>query len=338
MSVYNPAADLDDGSYRPANLGQLLRRTDLGQLPKVEELVEGVVSTPAAVVLVGSYGTGKTVLVHGIACCVATGQPWLGREVAQRRVLVVVGEGAYGLEARIAGWEYTWNHGNPIPHNAVTFAIKPDSLSKRNTWQALIDFAANGGYGLVILDTFSSLAYDADETKDAASIMRWLSDLSAAINGTAILVHHPGWSDNSRTRGGYQFEANADEVLVLTGVAEGSGLVSLTRKKAKDGIAGKTLWLNRRPAGDTVVMEHARATDLDVPLRQRILAALGGYGAVGGTGPQLIEECGLDPKKRSGFYAAIAKLCDECLVVRAGVRARARYYLAEHAPEVTNGR
>lgn len=65
--------------------------------------------------------------------------------------------------------------------------------------------------------------------------MRWLSDLSNAIDGTAILVHHPGWSDSGRTRGDYQFEANADEVLVFAGVAEGSHLLSLTRKKVKAG-------------------------------------------------------------------------------------------------------
>ena len=38
---------------------------------------------------------------------------------------------------------------------------------------------------MVVLDAFSSLAPDADETKDAALVIRRLSDLSAEINGAA---------------------------------------------------------------------------------------------------------------------------------------------------------
>jgi hypothetical protein len=336
--LYDPAAAPDDDSYQPADLGQRLQRSDLGQLPKVQELIKGVVSTPATTVLVGAYGTGKTVLVHGFACCVATGQPWLGQAVTQRRVLVVVGEGAYGLETRLAGWELRWNRGSPVPDDAITFLFKPDTLSRKNTWQTLTDFAVTGDYGLVILDTFSSLAYDADETKDAASVMRWLSDLSAATNGTALLVHHPGWADNSRARGGSQLESNADEVLVLTGFAQGSGLVSLVRKKVKDGPSGDTLWLNRRETGSTlthagtVIMERADAADLDVPLRDRLLVVLDACGAVGATGPQLVAELEVEPKNRSGLYKAVNRLVTEEVVTAVGPRGRSTYYLTHAAP------
>jgi hypothetical protein len=126
-----------------------------------------------------------------------------------RRVLFVVGEGAYGLDARFCAWEQSWNGGRRIPDGALTFLVKPHSLRDGPTWSQIRDFAVSGGYGLVILDTFSSLAPDADETKDAAIVMRRLSDLSVAIGGTTVLVHHPGWSDPNRTRGGSQFAGRA---------------------------------------------------------------------------------------------------------------------------------
>jgi hypothetical protein len=245
-----------------------------------------------------------------------------------RRVLFVVGEGAYGLDARFCAWEQSWNGGRRIPDGALTFLVKPHSLRDGPTWSQIRDFAVSGGYGLVILDTFPSLAPDADETKDAAIVMRRLSDLSVAIGGTTVLVHHPGWSDPNRTRGGSQFEANADEVLVLTGVAEGSDLLCLTRKKVKDGPSGADMWLARRPVYGSVIIQSARPDDADVPLRDRILAVLGGYGDVGATGPQLLEELKVPAGGRSGFYWVLRKLREDGLV---GER-RKRYYLSGEQP------
>ena len=107
--------------------------------------------------------------------------------------------------------------------------------------------ALTGGYGFVILDTFSSLAPEADETKDAAMMMRRMSNLLTSILGTVMLVHPPGWSDSSRTRGGYQFEANADEVLVAQEISKGSDMFTLTRKKVKDGPSGQIFYLVAYP-------------------------------------------------------------------------------------------
>jgi hypothetical protein len=161
----------------------------------------------------------------------------------------------------------------PVSDDDLAFMVKPGSLASRTTWQHLTEYALVHGYRFILFDTFSSLAPDADEVKDAPLIMRRLSDLSAAVDGTAVLVHHPGWGDSGRARGGYQIEANADEVLILTGVAN-EPLVSLTRKKVKDGPSGSTVWLRRRPMADSVIFEHARPGDVEVPLRQRIVAVL----------------------------------------------------------------
>lgn len=336
------APDLDDPNgwvgYYPDSpaAGQLLTRSELSGLPRVRALIDGVMSYPAAVVLVGGYALGKTALAHGIAGSVATGQPWLGRAVERRRVLIVVGEGAYGLHDRMAAWEYAWNGGEPIGDDRLTFLVKPASLSKHVAWTEIETYAVEGGFGLVILDTFSSLAPDADETKDAALIMRWLSDLAAAINGTALLVHHPGWSDSGRVRGGYQLEANADEVLVLSGVAEGSDLLSLTRKKVKDGPSGGILWLHRRPVLESVVIESARADQLGVPMRERILTVLAGMAQTGATGPQLMAEIGIDDKGRSTFYKALSQAENDDLIAGTGPRKARRYYLTEHAPEAAS--
>jgi hypothetical protein len=327
-----PDADPWEEDLPPFRQGRLLKRSQLGALPRVQPLVDGVLSYPAAVVLVGPYSSGKTTLAHGLGACVATGQDWLGHKVVRRRVLVVVGEGAYGLEERMAAFEFAWRGSEPIPDDDLEFLVKPLTLAKYTAWSEIIAYALEGGFGLVILDTFSSLAPEADETKDAPLIMRWLSDLASTIDGTAILIHHPGWSDAGRVRGGYAFEANADEVLVLAGVAD-SELVSLTRKKVKDGPGGATLWLRRRPTLNSVIMETAGPGQIDAPVRVRILTVLAGMAEVGATGPQLMAEIGIEDKGRSAFYKALRSAEGETLIVGIGTRGTKRFYLTEHAPE-----
>lgn len=308
-------------------LGTPLARSALGGLPKASPLVEGVLSTPAAAVLVGGYGLGKSVLVHGLACAVALGVPWLGRPTRSARVLVVVGEGAWGLHDRIGAWEQTWNSGRPIPDDRLEFMLKPASLAHMNTWAALTTYCIDTGIGFVILDTFSSLAPDADETKDAARIMRNLSDLSANINGTALLVHHPGWGDSGRTRGGYQFEANADEVLVMTEVAENAGLIVITRKKVKDGPGGQSFHLSRVPCGESVIFQHARPDEAD-GLPAAIHSALLDMGSKGATGPQLRAMLGVgEGAEYRAFYRALNSLKDAGRVTSSG-NARSEIYQA----------
>lgn len=198
--IEEPSPDGDAGPGTSL-LGTVLARSELATLSTVAPLIEGVMSYPAAVVMVGGYGIGKTFVALSFACSVATGHRWLDRRVQRRRVLFVVGEGAYGLDQRIRAWEHAWNNGVPVPDEWLTIATKPASLATLATWAQLATYATRGGYGLVVLDTFSSLAPGADETKDAAQVMRRLSDLSAAIDGCAVLVHHPGWSDSGRARG-----------------------------------------------------------------------------------------------------------------------------------------
>jgi hypothetical protein len=212
-----------------------------------------------------------------------------------------------------------------VSDDDLTFIVKPGSLNEALTWQELVRFATDGGYGLVVLDTFSSLAPDADETKDAARMTRRLSDLSTGINGCALLVHHPGWSDARRSRGGYQLEANTDEVLILAGVGEGTNQITLTRKKVKDGPDGAALWLRRTARHESMIIEGSRSDDAAVPLWARILAVLANCGEIGATGPQLMAELGIEDKGWSGFYTALRKLDEDGLVRSEGQRQRKRY-------------
>jgi hypothetical protein len=259
-----------------------------------------------------------------MACSVGTGSSWLGRRVHQTPAMYVVGEGANGMNARVDAWEQAW--GTKVGDDDVIFSVQPDSLSNMDTWVELREFALDTGRGFIVLDTFSSLAPDADETRDAPMITRRLADLATAIDGTVVLVHHPGWSDDSRVRGGYQFEANTDEVLLLRGNAQ-SDQIQLERKKVKEGQAGAKLWLRRRELYGSCIIESASAEDVTTPIRERVLIVLADMGETGMTGPQLLAALGLPEEKRSSLYKALRGLVDEGRVTKEGKRGHERYFL-----------
>ena len=324
-----PLGEEDPGVLEVAGLrDRLLSRSQLAALPPVRPLIDGVLSRPSAAVLVGATGTGKTFTALGMAAAVATGQPWLGRAVHAGPVLYVVGEGASGLDARMAAWEHAWNHDVLVPDHRLRFLVQPGSLLGRLAWAELAALAVELHCVLVVIDTLSSVMYDADEVKDAPGITRRLADLAAAIDGTALLVHHPGWSDAGRVRGGSQLEANVDEVLVLASPAEGSDVVTLTQKKVKEGAAGKVMWLHRRRVLESLVIESADPADRDLPVRERIVAVLTMLGDVGATGPQLMAEVGTDDKGRSAFYKALRKLEDAGDITAAGPARARRFVIA----------
>jgi hypothetical protein len=238
----------------------VMRRSELKHLPAVEPLIEGILSMRSTVVLIGSSGSGKTFLTLAWACSIGTGTSWLGRATRREKVLYVVGEGANGLDDRITAWEDAW--GAKVSDDDVQFSIRPDTLSTDATWAELQREAVASSRRVIVLDTFSSLAPDADETKDAALMMRRMSDLAAAVDGTVILVHHPGWGDVTRARGGSQLESNADEVLLLLGTKT-DPLIALERKKVKEGVSGDKLWLRRKPTRGSVIIESVAAQEHD---------------------------------------------------------------------------
>lgn len=322
----NPTAATPPAPTPTGFASTLLRRSQLRTLPPVQPLIHNVLSLRASAVLVGATGIGKTFVALSWGCSVATGHPWLGQPVERHRTLYVVGEGASGLDARVTAWEESWS--TKVDDDDLVFAIKPDSLTNPNTWAEMRTQALDLQCRFVILDTFSSLAPDADETKDAATITRRLSDLSAGIDGTAVLIHHPGWGDSGRTRGGYQLEANVDEVIVLSGEKD-SDLIEMTRKKVKEGKGGDTQWMRRKPIFDSVVIEGATAKDADIPAAERIRELLVSTPTAKFSIAQLCDE--LEIKTRSTVHRAVEKLVAQGLAVGYGEGVRRVFQATRHA-------
>ncbi|MEU2703340.1 AAA family ATPase [Micromonospora aurantiaca (nom. illeg.)] len=256
-----------------------LTLSDLRRLPPPKPLIEGWLDQGTTAVVTGATGTNKTFTVLGWALSVATGVKWLGHKVSKTgTVLFVLGEGAYGLASRIEAWEE--EHGVRVPEDRLRVLKHPkgvapvrrkDGVMEGPFWWGLDDAIEATDAVLVVLDTFSSLAPEADETKDAALVVSYMSKRAEEHGATLILVHHTGWVDKrnpgteKRARGGSQFEANPDTVINLSVDSSGdepNPPVAIWRKKNKEGPAGLTIHARRKEVGKSCVLVR------DTPLEQ----------------------------------------------------------------------
>lgn len=242
-------------------LGRILDRDEVARLPKPDPLIRGWLDERAVTLLVGATGTNQSFTALGWACSVATGVPWLGHPLATDpgTAIFVVGEGGGGLGGRLDAWEA--DAGVTVPPDRLLFLLRPDSISDADFWEQLREVATASDTRLVVLDTFSSLASEADETKDAAPVLRHAADLAAEAHVAVVIVHHTGWSAQNRARGASQFEANADAVVVALkpkgdddAIPDSDGPVTLWRKKVKDGQAGDRLTVERLVVGASAVL------------------------------------------------------------------------------------
>lgn len=239
-------------------LGDVYDRTELSRIPKPKPVIEGWLTTGTAT-LVGATGTNKTFTLIGWACSIATGKPWLDCDVKipPAPVILVIGEGAGGLDDRISAWEA--ENGVTIPRGMLTILRLPPTIMDAEFWDDLTELAVTRGARLVWLDTFSSLAPEADETKDAAWVIRGLEELQASMGGGVVGISlHSGWEAKLRARGGSQFEANPDSVIVAskTNEDDDNAPVRLWLKKNKDGPNGLRMYVQRRAVDASCVLEE----------------------------------------------------------------------------------
>lgn len=291
-----------------------LTRSALADMPRGEPLIDGILDRHTLFVVSGRDQTYKSFLVLGWLCALATGQPWLGREAEQTKVLYVVGEGAYGLDARISAWESAWHgtvsdkwlHVRRAPVNLFTHAAAFADLLARIQIE---------GYGVVVFDTLQRMASGADQNsaRDAGVIIESLDRVRQATGGAAGVVAHTDKGD-SDTRGSSAFEDDADTVWRVR-CDEDDQIVRATLAKRKDGPDGLTLELIPRLVDGTgsLVLSSARGLPPSAqPKRSvEVMQTLSGssVGVHGMSASSIADALGL--KGKGSVHKALSWLIDK---------------------------
>lgn len=202
-----PVPDGGDSAVR------VLSDADLDDLPPVRSLVKGVMSRGSLVLLAGMNQSYKSFVALDWACSIATGTPWLGRQVkAAEPVLYIAAEGAYGIRQRRAAWKR--QHGVQTLDN---FHLVPHAVQFRDSARqaALLEHIERLRPALVVVDTVhqSAAGLNENDAGEMSTVMARARDMTQ-WGATVVLVHHTGHA-GERARGSSSLGDDADEVWLI---------------------------------------------------------------------------------------------------------------------------
>ncbi len=182
--------------------------TALGNLPKPEWLVPGVLETDSFAVLYGAPGSHKSFYAIDLALRLA---------VQGKKVVYIAAEGFGGLRIRVESWAEAFNDG-VIPPGVTGFRVA-DTLSDggplmTDAWH----FIHENEPALVVVDTLArTITGDENSTKDAAAFVNLCTKLREASPGVTLLaIHHSGKDETKGMRGASAIKAATDTVLFQT--------------------------------------------------------------------------------------------------------------------------
>ncbi|WP_173584684.1 AAA family ATPase [Acetobacter musti] len=239
-----------------------------GEEPAIETvpwLVEGLIPAHGAGLMLGRSGAGKSFLAMRLACCIASGVPFLGREVQLTGgTAMLLGEAAdtfserlrWALEGlRLSDGDNMRPEQSPLlwascglPKAAADLAdLGADIRQEMKT--------RNVAPRLAVVDTLTSAFSFANENdaSEAGRVMKGLAALGEAMGCFVLALAHPGKVGGREIRGSNAFTGQADIVL------------SVERARAKGyGAAprqGKVILVKSRRAPEGSVLPFAlRAT------------------------------------------------------------------------------
>jgi hypothetical protein len=182
------------------------------ELPKPEWIVDGVLLRGTVVILAGSPGVGKSLLLQQLLTSVAIGADFLGRETVQSRAFGLFCEDPhYQLQTRQmdllryydrapADMEANLSFQSRDGMDAVMVEFENFSTRPKYTslWHDLWVLCEEDGINLVGIDTAATVYSGPDSRNQVTVFIRELQRRAIQINGCIVLnVHPPKTNPNS---------------------------------------------------------------------------------------------------------------------------------------------
>ncbi|NGY63429.1 AAA family ATPase [Lentzea sp. NEAU-D13] len=301
---------------------RILTRAKLASLPSLYHLIADTIEMGTLGMLAGPYGSCKSFVALSWAASIATGHPWFGREVsAPGPVIYVAGEGASGLNGRLAAWEA--DTGVDIPDTNLLTLPLPVNFGRASEVAEFCKLVAEHKPVLVILETLNRCAVGMEENSatDMGRVVNAMYEIQrATAGGSVFVVHHAG--KDGTIRGSTSLGAGMDTVYMTKGNA---AAVTLARTKRKDGAADDELALRLRQVGESGVLDHVRPPDMAPDNDELLMSAfMSAFSATGCTMKQLRDEAGMPS---SSFHRTLNRLVDGGKLVKVGTGTRDHYRL-----------
>lgn len=202
----------------------------------IEWQVEGLIEASTAVALYGPPGAAKSFYALDVACSVATGQPFHGREVLAGAVIYVAGEGFNGIARRIEAWS---EHNDRRPKN-LYISNKSLDLFSPSAAERLEDeierVVSETGVTprLIVVDTLArNFNGDENSATDINQFMNNLDEIRFLWGSTVLVVHHTGKDSTRGMRGSTAIPGAVDAAYEFTRNRDGA--IQVRNEKVREG-------------------------------------------------------------------------------------------------------
>ena len=203
-------------------------------------LVKGFLEMDSLSLMFGEPACGKSFVAIDLACCVATGKEWHGKQVKQQGpVFYIAGEGFNGLSRRLMAWQQTYGYNL---RNAPLYVSKcsasltnyANALAVSDSIEKIIQQNNSAIPSMIVIDTLARNFGPGDEnaTQEMNVFINHIDQLlRVKYQCNVLIVHHTGVGSKDRARGNSALKAALDAEYA---VVKSDDSVKIVTKKMKD--------------------------------------------------------------------------------------------------------
>lgn len=186
-----------------------------------DEVVEGVLTAGDGSVLYGDSNSGKTFMVIDVACAVARGVPWLGKQTEQGLVVYLAVESPASVRLRLQA--YQKHHGVKVPNCAIVqnpIDLFDGDADTDKLIEVVHQIEKQRGQTarLIVGDTLARLSAGANENagQDMSLVVRRFDRIRTECKAHFLLIHHCGKNAAAGSRGWSGVRAAIDTEIEVT--------------------------------------------------------------------------------------------------------------------------
>ena len=205
------------------------------KITPTEWLIDEITAAHTFQSIVGASYSSKSLLAIDMACSVAAGIPFHGREVQQGTVAYICGEGRSGMLRRIDAWCAShFQERTKLP-----FILSKNALDMRDTEMVQsIKKLANKvtDLRLIVIDTLNRNFGGGNENQSDAmgEFITACDQLIEHFDCTVCVVHHMGKDQSAGARGHSSFYAALDTEITVKSIGDNDVQISCSKQKDAD--------------------------------------------------------------------------------------------------------
>lgn len=236
MKLASQSLDETEQEKKPTRRIRFLPTSAFLDRPPQQWLIPGILPKDGIAMVYGLSGAYKSFLTMGWSLSIATGLPWIGREVMRGPVAYICAEGSYGIGKRVKAW-MTHHSYTKVEDIAVKWFDETMVLQDAGNVEELLTALKEDFVDppiLVVIDTLSRCSAGADENSnsDMAKLIASADIIRQQFHCTVLLVHHAGKDTQRGPRGASALFGNTETLIAVTPTTIGCTLSSVKPKDA----------------------------------------------------------------------------------------------------------